>query len=227
MACLGCFFFLFAGFSLENALNSKLCLNQDFWSLTILLVGWAGTAYGEPFVTVPLTPSPTPPLHFMVHRSMPINDFVVYTHILHITVLETNVTCIFTQQAHDLLIMSMQRCINVSLTLSWSHVPAGYLFIFTQHRRRGTIEMSLICLCVHPSILHSIRLSVCAIFFHNYNSSYIFHRTDLKFYRLPSYHMKMCMWFLIFVSDIFYQVMALADSYLVPATPATSFIELA
>ena len=47
------FFFLFAGFCLENALNSKLCLHQDFWSLTILLAGWAGTAYGEPFVTVP------------------------------------------------------------------------------------------------------------------------------------------------------------------------------
>ena len=54
-------FFLFAGFSLENVLNSKLCLHQDFWSLTILLAGWAGTAYGEPFVTVPPTPSPTRP----------------------------------------------------------------------------------------------------------------------------------------------------------------------
>ena len=53
------FFFLFAGFSLENAVNSKLCLHQDFWSLTILLVGWAGTAYGEPFVTVP-PPNPFP-----------------------------------------------------------------------------------------------------------------------------------------------------------------------
>ena len=42
------FFFLFAGFSPENALNSKLCLHQDFWSLTILLAGWAGIAYGEP-----------------------------------------------------------------------------------------------------------------------------------------------------------------------------------
>ena len=72
MACLGRFFFLFflffAGFSLENALNSKLCLHQGFWSLTILLAGWAGTAYGEPFVTVP--PAPSPPLHFMVHRSI-------------------------------------------------------------------------------------------------------------------------------------------------------------
>ena len=131
-------------------------------------------------------------------------------------------TCIFTQQAHDVLITSMQRCINVSLTSSWSHVPAGYLFIFTRHRQRGTIEMTLICLCVHLSILHSIRLSVCPIFFHNYNSSYI----DLKFYRLPSYHMKMCGWFLFFFSAIFHKVMALADSYLVPATPATFFIEL-
>ena len=54
------FFFLFAGFSLENALNSQLCLHQDFWSLTILLAGWTGTAYGEPFVTVP---EPAPALH--------------------------------------------------------------------------------------------------------------------------------------------------------------------
>ena len=54
------FFFLFAGFSLENALNSKLCLHQDFWSLTILLAGWAGTAYGERFVTVPPSPFPEP-----------------------------------------------------------------------------------------------------------------------------------------------------------------------
>ena len=52
------FFFLFAGFSLENALNSKLCLHQDFLSLTILFAGWAGTAYGEPFVTVPSEPLP-------------------------------------------------------------------------------------------------------------------------------------------------------------------------
>ena len=50
MACLGHFFFLFfpfGGFALENALNSKLCLHQDFLSLTIMLAGWAGTAYGE------------------------------------------------------------------------------------------------------------------------------------------------------------------------------------
>ena len=59
------FFFLFAGFSLENALNSKLCLHQDFRSLTSLLAGWAGTAYGEPFVTVPPNsfPEHAPALH--------------------------------------------------------------------------------------------------------------------------------------------------------------------
>ena len=119
------------------------------------------------------------------------------THIFYISLFLKR-TCIFTQQAHDALITSMQRCINVSLTSSWSHVPAGYLFIFTRHRQRGAIEMTRICLCVHLSILHSIRLSVCPVFFHNYNSSYIFHRTDLKFYRLPSYHMKMCRWFLFF-----------------------------
>ena len=86
------------------------------------------------------------------------------THIFYISLFLKR-TCIFTQQAHDVLIMSMQRCINVSLTSSWSHVLAGYLFIFTRHRQRGTIEMTLICLCVHLSILHSIRLSVCTIFF--------------------------------------------------------------
>ena len=53
-------FFLFAGFSLENALNSKLCLHQGFWSLAILLAELAGTAYGEPFVTVPSNPFPEP-----------------------------------------------------------------------------------------------------------------------------------------------------------------------
>ena len=55
---------------------------------------------------------------------------------------------------------------------------------------------------------------------------HVFHRIDLKFYRLPSYHMKMCMWFLIFVSAFFGKVMVLANSYLVPASPATSFVEL-
>ena len=34
------------------------------------------------------------------------------------------------------------------------------------------------------------------------------------------------MWFLIFLSGIFNKVMALADSNLVPATPATFFIKL-
>ena len=50
----------FSGFSLENALNSKLCLHQDCWSLTILLVGWAGTAYGELFCDSPPNPFPDP-----------------------------------------------------------------------------------------------------------------------------------------------------------------------
>ena len=116
------------------------------------------------------------------------------THIFYISLFLKH-TCIFTQQAHDVLMTLMQCCINVSLTSSWSHVPAGYLFIFTRHRQRGAIEMTLICAW---SVLHSIRLSVRPIFFHYYNSSYIFHRADLKFYRMPSYHMKMCRWFLFF-----------------------------
>ena len=148
----------------------------------------------------PRTPSPNLPLHFMVHRSIvcPINDFVVYTHVLHITVFETHLY-IYPAGTWRL----NQRFINISLTSSWSHVPAGYLFIFTRHRQRGTIVMTLICLFVHLSILHSIRLSVRPIFFHNYNSSYIFHWTDLKFYRLPSYRMKMCRWFLVFFRQFF------------------------
>ena len=61
---LSLYFFLFADFSLENGLKSKLCLHQDFWSLTILLEGWAGDTYGEPFVTPSLPFSdPTPALH--------------------------------------------------------------------------------------------------------------------------------------------------------------------
>ena len=81
--------------------------------------------------------------------------------------------------------------------------------------------MTLVRVSVRPSfrILPSIRACPC-------NSSYVFHQSDLKFYRLPSYHMKMCMWFQIFVSAIFDEVMAIADSYLVPATTATSYIEL-
>ena len=84
--------------------------------------------------------------------------------------------------------------------------------------------MTLIRLCVRLSVIPSVRPSVCPIFSGNF--AYIFHWTDLKFYRLPSYDMKMCMWFLIFVLAIFDQVMALADSNIVPVTPATSFIEL-
>ena len=150
----------------------------------------------------PRTPSPNLPLHFMVHRSIvcPINDFVVYTHVLHITVFETH---LYVYPAGTWRLN--QRFISVSLTSSWSHVPAVYLFVFARHRQRGTIVMTLICLFVHLSILHSIRLSVRPIFFHNYNSSYIFHRTDLKFYRLPSYHMKMCRWFLFFFFGHFSQ----------------------
>ena len=96
-------------------------------------------------------------------------------------------------------------------------------FIVTRRRQRGTIEMTHVCPCVRPSVILSILPSVQSC---PRNSSYVFHRTDLKFYRMPPYHMKMCMWFLIFVSAMFDEVMALADSYLVPATPATSFIEL-
>ena len=38
--------------------------------------------------------------------------------------------------------------------------------------------------------------------------------------------MKICIWFLIFVLPIFDGVLALADSDFVPATPATSLIQL-
>ena len=79
--------------------------------------------------------------------------------------------------------------------------------------------MTLVRLCVRPSVIPSVRSSL-------RNSSDVFHRIDLKFYRLPSYHMKMCVWFLIFVSAIFDKVMALADSHLVPETTSTSFMEL-
>ena len=99
--------------------------------------------------------------------------------------------------------------------------------IVTRRRRRGTIEMTLVRPCVRPSVcpfflpsvLPSVRSCPC-------NSFYVFHWTDLKFYRFPSYHIKICTWFLIFVSAIFDEVIALADSYLVPTTSATSFIEL-
>ena len=79
--------------------------------------------------------------------------------------------------------------------------------------------MTLVRPCVRPSVIPSVRSCP-------RNSSYVFHRTDLKYYGLPLYPMKMCMWFLIFVSAIFDDVMALADSHLVPATPTISFIEV-
>ena len=79
--------------------------------------------------------------------------------------------------------------------------------------------MTLVRPCVRASVRHSVRSCL-------RKSSYVFHRTDLKFYRLPSYHMKMCIWLLIFVSAIFDEVMSLTYSYLVPATLATSVIEL-
>ena len=101
------------------------------------------------------------------------------------------------------------------------------MIIVTRRRQRGTVEMTIVRPCVHPSICLSVIPSVLpSVRSCPHNSSYVFHRTDLKFYRLPSYHMKICMWFLIFVWVIFDEVMELADSYLVPATPATSFIEL-
>ena len=117
---------------------------------------------------------------------------------------------------------------NVDYIYHPFHSTSLHFIFVTRHRRRGTIEMTLIHLCVHlsfhPSILPSVLQSVQSC---PPNSSYFFHWTDLKFYRLLSYHMKMCMWFLIFVSAIFDKVMALADTYLVlPAAPATSFIEL-
>ena len=55
-------------------------------------------------------------------------------------------------------------------------------------------------MCICPSICPSYIPPVRSC---PRNSPYVFHRTDLKFYRLPSYHMKMCIWFLIFVSSIF------------------------
>ena len=79
-----------------------------------------------------------------------------------------------------------------------------------------------VCVSFRPSVILSVLPSVRSC---PYNSSYLFHRIDLKIYRLPSYRMNMCMRFLIFVSAIFDKVMALADSYLVPATPAIFFIK--
>ena len=60
----------------------------------------------------------------------------------------------------------------------------------------GAIEMTLVHPCVRPSFRP---------FFHPSEiSSYIFCRINLKFCRLFSYDMKMCMWFLIFVLAIFW-----------------------
>ena len=148
----------------------------------------------------------------MVHRSVvcPISDCGVHTYFTISLFLKY--TCIFTQQAHDVDATSHRRQFDIgttSCTYSLSPDIGG----------GGTIEMTLIRLCVRLSVILFVRPSVRQIFSRNF--AYIFHRTDMKFYRLPSYHMKMCMWFLIFVSAIFDKVMALDDLYLV-----TSFIKL-
>ena len=78
-----------------------------------------------------------------------------------------------------------------------------------------------ICVCyfVHPSAERSCLR----------NFSYIFHQIHLKFCRLSSYDMKMCMWFQNFDSTIFEWVIVHADLNfanhdLVSTTPPTSFI---
>ena len=63
-----------------------------------------------------------------------------------------------------------------------------------------------------------------------HSSSYIFHWIHLKYCRLSSYDMKMCMWFRIFDWTIFDGVISHADicfvglKNLVSSTPSTSFI---
>ena len=112
--------FLFADLSLEHGLNSKLFLHQDFWSLTILLEGWAGNTYGEPFVA---PPSPTPPLHCMVHRSIvcPINNCGV--HMYFTISMFLKYTCIFTQQAHGVDATSHRRQFDIGTTSCACWVP--------------------------------------------------------------------------------------------------------
>ena len=68
-------------------------------------------------------------------------------------------------------------------------------------------EMTLVHPCVRPSVRHSI----CPSFRPSFCPSDLVpaNRTDLKFYRLPSHHNKICMLFLIFVLTIFDEVMAL------------------
>ena len=79
------------------------------------------------------------------------------------------------------------------------------------------------CLSVCASICPLVHLRLCSC-----NSSFIFHRIDLKFHMLVSYdnNMKIWIWFSIFISAIFDGVMALTDLDFDRATPATSLIEL-
>ena len=97
--------------------------------------------------------------------------------------------------------------------------------VVTPRRRRGTIEMTLVCQCVRYSVCPSGRPSKGSCLL---NSSYIFHRIHLKFCGLSSYDMKMCMWFYNFDSTIFDGVIAhvdlnFANHNLVSTTPP-SFI---
>ena len=72
--------------------------------------------------------------------------------------------------------------------------------------------MTIVCPCVHPSICPK-------------SCPYIFCQINLKFCTLFSYDTKMWRWFIIFVLAIFGGVMVLADSTLVSATLALSFIQ--
>ena len=98
--------FLFADFSLENGLNSKFCLHQDFWSLTILLEGWADD--GELFVRVP--PSGPRPCISLCIDLLSVPEMTLWcTHIFYnFTVFETHLY-IFSKLAHDILLTSLQR----------------------------------------------------------------------------------------------------------------------
>lgn len=100
----------------------------------------------------------------------------------------------------------------------------AYLIV-TRRRRMRTIEMtSSVCVSVRPSVIPSVLSSDQN---HPCSPSQVFHRIDLKLYRLSSNNIKLCIQFLIFVTAIYDGVPTLAESDLALATTAIFFNQIA
>ena len=191
-------------------------LHQDICSPTIR-AGWY--LWWQPHPIPP--PTPIRLLHFMVNRSIvcPINDFVVFTHISQYHCFWN--TPVYFSSGH--------------MTSYWHRWNVASMSVWHRHNFMcllGTYSLSPdVCggglkkwpLSVRVSIRPSVRHSVLP-------SIQFFPATPLKSFIWLIWNFIDCllimMKMLIFVSATFDQVMALADSYLVSATPSHIFYRI-